>query len=109
MKLRNEHSVESMSDKSILEKVLGRSSVRLHGWGRDPTTARSDTNRNSYRPSYNEVVDDLESLKKKCTLLQQVLIDNNLMPPSATTEASQQNQCDTSELEDELDENVAAL
>ncbi|KAJ0494212.1 hypothetical protein HanIR_Chr12g0594831 [Helianthus annuus] len=31
MKLRNEHLVESMSDKSIIETVLGRSSLRLHG------------------------------------------------------------------------------
>ncbi|CAI9284601.1 unnamed protein product [Lactuca saligna] len=38
-KMRNEHSLESMSDKLILEKVLGRSSVRLFGLGRDPVVA----------------------------------------------------------------------
>ncbi|MFS8025808.1 hypothetical protein Hanom_Chr16g01479481 [Helianthus anomalus] len=32
-----------MSDKSIIETVLGRSSLRLHGWGRDLVSSSSTT------------------------------------------------------------------
>ncbi|KAJ0923217.1 hypothetical protein HanPSC8_Chr05g0213191 [Helianthus annuus] len=55
MKLRNEHPVESMSDKSIIETVLGRSSVRLHGWGHDPVVgpfSRRMTNLNLVIQTY---------------------------------------------------------
>lgn len=87
MKLRNEHSVESMNDKTILEKVLGRSSVRLHGWGRDPTIGSNtmDTNQKSNRPTYDEVLDALEALQGTCALMQQALIENNIMLPSPST------------------------
>ncbi|KAL8226027.1 hypothetical protein R6Q57_018584 [Mikania cordata] len=46
IKLRKQHSMESMSDKLILEKVLGRRSVHLHGWGRDPTIGSNTTGAN---------------------------------------------------------------
>ncbi|KAL8202122.1 hypothetical protein R6Q57_011269, partial [Mikania cordata] len=43
MKLRKQNSVESMSDKLILEKVLVQSFVHLHGWGRDTTNCSNTT------------------------------------------------------------------
>ncbi|KAI3805060.1 hypothetical protein L1987_27082 [Smallanthus sonchifolius] len=69
-KLRTQHSVESMSDKSILEKVLGRSSVRLHGSGRDPAIASNTmcTTQKSKCTTYDELVNELETLKGKCEL-----------------------------------------
>ncbi|KAI3819843.1 hypothetical protein L1987_13695 [Smallanthus sonchifolius] len=65
MKLRTQHSVESMSDKSILEKVFGRSSVRLQGWGRDPASASNTmgTTQKSKCPTFEELVNELETLK----------------------------------------------
>jgi hypothetical protein len=87
MKLRNQHSVQSMSDKSILEKVLGRSSIRLHGWGRDPVNANNTTGttQKSKRPTYDEVVDELETLKGNYEIIKQALIENNIMPPPPST------------------------
>ncbi|KAL8249714.1 hypothetical protein R6Q59_006582 [Mikania micrantha] len=58
--------MESMSDKSILEKVLGRSFIRFHGWGRDPTICSNatGTNQKSKHITYNELVDEVETLKE---------------------------------------------
>jgi len=96
--------MESMSDKSILEKVLGRSSNRLNGWGRDPTFGSSNTNRHLDRTKYDDLKDEVESLKNTCSFLQKILSDNNLTPTLTTrTESSQ---LDTLELEEGLEENV---
>ncbi|KAL8249731.1 hypothetical protein R6Q59_006599 [Mikania micrantha] len=83
IKLRKQHYVKSMSDKLILEKVLGRSSVRLHGWGRDLTIGSNtmDTNQKLQQVTYNELVDDVETLKETCAIMQQILIEKNLMSP----------------------------
>ncbi|KAK9051006.1 hypothetical protein SSX86_027631 [Deinandra increscens subsp. villosa] len=103
MKLRNEHSVESMSDKLILEEVLGRSSVRLHGWGRDPTiTSTMGTSQKIKRPTYGELVDELETLKGKCAVMEQILIEKNIMPPPRSTSGPSQG--DTSECGEDIDE-----
>ncbi|XP_042752338.1 uncharacterized protein LOC111906175 [Lactuca sativa] len=87
MKLRNEHTVESMSDNSILEKVLGRSSVRLSGWGRDPVVISNTTgtNKNSNHPTYDELVDDTQNLKRRCAIMERLLIEKNIMPPPSST------------------------
>ncbi|KAL8204987.1 hypothetical protein R6Q57_010610 [Mikania cordata] len=83
IKLRKQHSVESMSDKLILEKVLGRSSVRLHGWGRDPSICSNTTctNQKLKHPTYNELVNEVETLKETCAIMQQILGEKNLMAP----------------------------
>ncbi|CAI9294513.1 unnamed protein product [Lactuca saligna] len=75
-----------MSDKSILEKVLGRSFVRLSGWGRDPVVISNTTgtNRNSNHPTYDELVDDTQNLKR-CAIMEQLLIEKNIMPPPSST------------------------
>ncbi|KAK9066743.1 hypothetical protein SSX86_014066 [Deinandra increscens subsp. villosa] len=104
MKLRNKHSVESMSDKMILEKVLGRSSVRLRGWGRDPniTSNTMGTSQNTKRPTYDEVVDQVETLKAKCAAMEQTLIERNIMPPPTSTSGPSQD--DTSERGEDMNQ-----
>lgn len=64
-KIRNEHSTQSMSDKLILDKVHEQSYVRLFWWGRDLVVAGNTTgsSRNTKRPSYDELVDQLETMK----------------------------------------------
>ncbi|KAL8211380.1 hypothetical protein R6Q57_005817 [Mikania cordata] len=101
IKLRKQHSVESMSDKLILEKVLGRSSVRLHGWGRDPTVGSNTTgaNQNLNQVTYNELMDEGETLKETCAIMQQILIEKNLMSPLPGP-----SQDDTSESDENVDE-----
>ncbi|KAL8251243.1 hypothetical protein R6Q59_034936 [Mikania micrantha] len=101
MRLRKHHSVESISDKSILEKVLGRSSVRLHGWGRDPTICSNTTgtNQKSKHPTYIELVDEVETLKETCATMQQILIEKNLMSPLPGS-----SQVDTLESDENVDE-----
>ncbi|KAK1415276.1 hypothetical protein QVD17_31054 [Tagetes erecta] len=91
MKLRNEHSVEAMSDKSIIEKVLGRNSVRLNGWGRDPVIASNTPGmtQNSKRPTYDELVDTIIKVNGRCEIMEQALIEKNIMPPPSIAGASQ--------------------
>lgn len=89
IKLREENPNPAlMSDKVILEKILGRSSVRLNGWGRDPLTSQrkgSITKKSKEnRPSYDELVDEVQVLKGVVATLSQVLIDNNMLPPTST-------------------------
>ena len=107
-KMRNEHSVETMSDKLILEKVLGRSSVRLFGWGRDPlvdgNTSRSS--KKSKRPTYDEVVDELETLKGKYATMEKILIEKNIMPPHGdTSEFGTSNHTPSGQSRDDFSEN----
>ncbi|CAH1434533.1 unnamed protein product [Lactuca virosa] len=77
MKLRNEHTMDTMSDKSILEKVLRRSSIYLSGWGCDPVV--------------NE---------KRCAIMEQKMIEKYIMPPPSSTSSGQSeddtSDCDTS-------------
>ncbi|KAL8249935.1 hypothetical protein R6Q59_006803 [Mikania micrantha] len=101
IKLRKQHSVESMSDKLILEKVLGRSFVRLHGWGRDPSTCSNTTctNEKLKHSTYNELVNEVETLKETCAIMQQILVEKNLMSPLPGP-----SQDDTSESDENVDE-----
>ena len=64
MTMRAEHPLEVLSDKEIMEHVLGRESVRLRGWGRSPSsfTATSETNSGQpRRPTYAQLVEELNS------------------------------------------------
>ncbi|KAL8251470.1 hypothetical protein R6Q59_035163 [Mikania micrantha] len=81
MKLRSQHSVESMSDKSILEN------------GHDPNICSNFTNisKKSKHPTYNELVDEVETLKETCATMQQILIEKNLMAPLPKTRGPSQN------------------
>ncbi|KAK1413066.1 hypothetical protein QVD17_34796 [Tagetes erecta] len=99
MKLRNEHSVEAMSDKSIIEKVLGRNSVRLNGWGRDPVIASNTPGitQNSKRPTYDELVDTVIKVNGRCAIMEQALIEKNIMPPPSIAGASQVDTSGTSQ------------
>nr|KAJ0197338.1 hypothetical protein LSAT_V11C700377150 [Lactuca sativa] len=56
-KMRNKHSLESMSDKLILEKHL----------------------------SYDELVDELETMKREHEVMKEILIEKNIMPPPLST------------------------
>ncbi|KAI3717301.1 hypothetical protein L1987_68841 [Smallanthus sonchifolius] len=104
MKLRNQHSVESMSDKSILEKVLGRSSVHLNWWGRDLVIASNTmgTTQKSKCPTYDKVVNELETLKAKWASMEEILIEKNIMPPPPKTSGTSQG--DTLESDENIDE-----
>ena len=81
-----------MTDKDILEKVLGRQSVRLFGWGRSPSTSGTTcTSEESSRPTYNQLVEDLNQYKSlfreiqgDVNMLRQVLIEKNIMSPPST-------------------------
>nr|KAJ0197029.1 hypothetical protein LSAT_V11C700367610 [Lactuca sativa] len=97
-KMRNEHSLESMSEKLILEKVLGRSSVRLFGWGRDPVVVGNiaGSTEKSKHPSYDELVDELETMKREHEAMKQILIKKNIRPPPLST-SSGRSHGDTSE------------
>ncbi|KAL8237761.1 hypothetical protein R6Q59_018842 [Mikania micrantha] len=81
MKLRNHLSVKSMSDKSILKKVLGRSYVCLHGWRRDPSicSTHTCTNQKSKHLTYNELEEEVETSEETRLIVQQIFIEKNLM------------------------------
>ncbi|PON98880.1 hypothetical protein TorRG33x02_051170, partial [Trema orientale] len=67
MGLRAEHTPEVLSDKKIMERVLGRHSVRLGGWGRSPSgsTATSDMDSGEpHRPTYDELAERLTSTQQ---------------------------------------------
>lgn len=69
MKLRNKHTMDTMSDKLILEKVLWRSSVHLSGWRCDPVVSNTTSNtKNSKCPTYDELVDDVWKMRKDVQL-----------------------------------------
>nr|KAJ0201257.1 hypothetical protein LSAT_V11C600324930 [Lactuca sativa] len=76
-----------MSDKLILENVIGRSSVRLFGWGRDSVVASNiaGSTDKSKHPSYNKLVDELETMKREHEVMKQILIKKNIMPPPLST------------------------
>ncbi|KAL5568138.1 hypothetical protein UlMin_024713 [Ulmus minor] len=89
MQLRTENTLDTMTDKEILERVLGRQSVRLFGWGRSPSTSEATyTSDESGRPTYDQLVEDLnkyksrfEELEGDVDMMRQVLISKNLLPP----------------------------
>ena len=90
MQLRLDNTPETMTDKKILERVLGQQSVRLFGWARSLSTSTATlSSEESSRPTYDELVEDLnkyksrfEELEGDVDMMRQVLISKNLMPPS---------------------------
>ncbi|KAL8267725.1 hypothetical protein R6Q59_001523 [Mikania micrantha] len=80
--LRSQHSVESMSDKSILENK-------------------------SKHPTYNKLVDEVETLKETCATMQQILIEKNIMSPLPKTRGPSQD--DTSQCDENVDEKLVRM
>ena len=89
LKLRQDNPAEKMTDKEILEKVLGRQSVRLFGWGRSPSTSQTAcTSEDPKRPSYDELMEQVNKYKSEVNelrgnmdLMLEALIAKNIMPP----------------------------
>ncbi|KAF4363470.1 hypothetical protein F8388_016598 [Cannabis sativa] len=103
MELRAQHLPEDMSDKKIMERVLGRHSVYLRGWGRSSTvtTCTSDhenivsnqvTNEellerlNDTTSRLNDANSRLDSTTKQLNVVLDILRHYNLVPPPPTDE-----------------------
>lgn len=94
--LRENFTPEEMSDKKIMEMVLGRHSVYLRGWGRSTSTNDNPGARASRMTNQSSCEELLQKFNDASTRLDEVfsiLHQNNLMPPgtnemSGTNEAS---------------------
>lgn len=86
--LRNEHTPEELSDKDIMERVLGRRSVYLRGWGRSVRSATRNSNQEHVAdpniPSYQEILQQLNEANNRVREVYDILRYNNLMPPPST-------------------------
>lgn len=82
------HSPEELSDKDIMERVLGRYSVQLRGWGRSVSNAIGNQDHNTSVepnfPSYQEILEQLNEANKRVREVVDILRHNNLMPPPST-------------------------
>lgn len=88
MNLREAYSPEEMSDKEIMEAVLGRHSVYLRGWGRSSCTTNNKghgTTTESNQPSYQELAQQLSEANNRLDEVFDILRQNNLMPQSKTS------------------------
>ncbi|KAH6775985.1 hypothetical protein C2S52_013546 [Perilla frutescens var. hirtella] len=97
MQLRQDNQPENMIDKEILEKILGRHSNRLVGWGRSPSKSRGKCSDDSSRPKYNDILNELhetkselreynsrfEGLESAFLSMKQILIEKNVVPCSS--------------------------
>ncbi|EXC35021.1 hypothetical protein L484_017722 [Morus notabilis] len=77
MKLRQHHSAKEMSDKSIMERVLGCEFLRF-----------ADSSSHLIRPTYDELLAELNAINSRLHDVEggldefcQVLRANSLMPP----------------------------
>lgn len=102
LQLRQENTAEEMTDKVIMEKVLGRHSNRLCGWGRSASKSQKTThNEGSGRPTYAQALAELEKVKENnaeanrelearkddVSMLRQQLIDANILPRTSAIRA----------------------
>ncbi|PON33996.1 hypothetical protein TorRG33x02_354010 [Trema orientale] len=99
LELRSQNTPEDMSDKDILECVLGRHYVRLKGWTRSPTTnTQTDTpDSTNGRPNYAELCAELTTTKNRLYEVEggldecrQVLQSQGYMPPPSSGLVSDQ-------------------
>ncbi|KAL8260718.1 hypothetical protein R6Q59_028671 [Mikania micrantha] len=67
-----------------------------------PTFCAINERQKSKHPTYNELVDEVETLKETCATMQQILIEKNLMSPLPKTRGPSQD--DTSECDENVDE-----
>ncbi|XP_062104806.1 uncharacterized protein LOC133816191 isoform X3 [Humulus lupulus] len=104
MELRGQHPPEELSDKEIMERVLGRDSVYLRGWGRSPSVTTSTSHRENIvgnQPTYEELLErlndttsHLNATNNQLSVVVDILRHNNLMappPPPPTDQASDAN------------------
>ncbi|XP_062079371.1 uncharacterized protein LOC133783749 [Humulus lupulus] len=104
MELRGQHPPEELSDKEIMERVLGRNSVYLRGWGRSPSVTTSTSHRENIvgnQPTYEELLERLNdttsrlnATSEQLSVVVDILRHNNLMappPPPPTDQASDAN------------------
>ncbi|XP_062075107.1 uncharacterized protein LOC133779129 [Humulus lupulus] len=104
MELRGQHPPEELSDKEIMERVLGRDSVYLRGWGRSLSVTTSTSHRENIvgnQPTYEELVERLNdttsrlnATNEQLSVVVDILHHNNLMappPPPPTDQASDAN------------------
>ncbi|KAL8120311.1 hypothetical protein AgCh_017469 [Apium graveolens] len=83
--LRENFTPEEKSDKQIMERVLGRHSVYLRGWGRscatDNPSHRVFTEPN--QPSYQELLQQFNDTNNRLNEVVSILRQNNLMPQTS--------------------------
>ena len=101
MALRAQHTPEEMSDKDIMERILGRSSAHLKGWGRSFSSTTSTSQRNpteSNKPTYDELAqrldeanNRLDSTNDQLSIVVEILRKNNMMPPPPSDQCSDAN------------------
>ncbi|KAK1374808.1 hypothetical protein POM88_031001 [Heracleum sosnowskyi] len=94
MTLRENFTPEEKSDKQIMERVLGRHSVYLRGWGRCAGTTDNSGHpvTEPNQPSYQELLQKFNDTNTRLNEVANILRQNNLMPQtSPTNEASDTN------------------
>ncbi|KAK1357569.1 hypothetical protein POM88_050825 [Heracleum sosnowskyi] len=102
MDIRQCYSPEEMSDKEIMETVLGRHSVYLRGWGRSSGTTNNETDGTtikSNQPSYEELVQRLNEATNRLDEVVNVLCRNNLMPQPNTSPTNEDLDANLDDLE----------
>ncbi|KAF4360553.1 hypothetical protein F8388_017803 [Cannabis sativa] len=112
--LRDQHTPEELSDKNIMERILGRRSVHLRGWGRSFNGASGTSQRNTTQPDHptyeellqklNEAYNRLDSTNERLSLVVDILHHNNLMPPPnvpPSDQASGARNRDSSEIQEQ--------
>ncbi|KAK1383579.1 hypothetical protein POM88_021314 [Heracleum sosnowskyi] len=91
MTLRENFTPEEKSDKQIMERVLGRHSVYLRGWGRCAGTTDNSGHPviEPNQPSYQELLQNFNDTNTRLNEVVNILRQNNIMPQtSPTNEAS---------------------
>ncbi|XP_062075465.1 uncharacterized protein LOC133779525 [Humulus lupulus] len=104
MELRGQHPPKELSDKEIMERVLGRDSVYLRGRGRSPSVTTFTSHRENIvgnQPTYEELAERLNdttsclnATNEKLSVVVDILRHKNLMappPPPPTDQASDAN------------------
>ncbi|CAH9076445.1 unnamed protein product, partial [Cuscuta europaea] len=82
VQLGRDNSPEELTHKQILEKVLGRESVRLFGWGRSSSENKKRKD-DSNVPIYTELLNHVGELQSTVGMMQKLLIEKNILPPGA--------------------------
>lgn len=88
MTLRENFTPEEKSDKQIMERVLGRHSVYLRGWGRCTGTNDDSGHRvltEPNQPSYQELLQQFNDTNTRLNEVVDILRQNNLMPQTSPT------------------------
>lgn len=105
LQLRRDNTPNQMSDKKIMEKVLGRESNRLSGWGRSPKKSEATCMGGSSRPTNTRALNEIEAkyaaLKDELMKIQQSLIDHGVLPPSSFPHAPAEHNMDLKQKSDD--------